>query len=394
MTCKDKPVIKYNRSNSKEDIKKQELSNRILATEIHCLKSQLEELDKDYEALVKMTPANDAATAAETFENSNVRAEALDNLKDDKDETSDVEADMEKEKAFNISDFVHTEKLDLEIEEQDPVQEMLDSVAALEQDILEAELVRDKVRGEADAAKQHADDLNAILLEALGPSDDREGDTSVPDFIKYLDLDRLLLENCKLQAEWGKHNSAQSDQTRSGLKGQTAFKSKVLRAAAVGGSKRSANVADQRQQVGFVTFAQVKKALTILNREPKLASKCQKYLLNTTQMLSESIADKDKEILIHQEVKETSLKKLEHLLKHQSSLPASSIQSAAVPLMDSSESTILEFVAKEEIEIDFQQPPKPAMITSLTNHNFSFDDYELLQHHDDSPSAELQTKKC
>jgi len=37
-----------NRCQSSEEVVKQELGNRMLATEIHCLKSQLCEMDKDY----------------------------------------------------------------------------------------------------------------------------------------------------------------------------------------------------------------------------------------------------------------------------------------------------------------------------------------------------------
>ena len=47
------------KATSSEEVKKQELANRLLHAEIQCLKSELSELDSDYKSLGRMTSIED-----------------------------------------------------------------------------------------------------------------------------------------------------------------------------------------------------------------------------------------------------------------------------------------------------------------------------------------------
>ena len=293
----------------KDELKKQEMTNRILNSEVQCLKLQLQETDKDHQSLVQLAS------------------------------TDSIE--------FQLNDFVHHGESNLAVpdvhEEQEEVglvEEMTKSLEALDLDFQEAKLVRDKMKAESDLAKHYAEELNQFILETLKSKDE------------YHDLDRIVMESCKLQREY--ESSQKSKNTK----------------------HRSKRV--HRKQMGYVTQGQVGKILGLMQKEQKLANKCQKYLQNTSLMLAESIVVKDKDVLIHQEANQTLSAKLQHLLSHiTEDLPSQELKS----------------VAKEQpfvpggVEVEFEQPS----VMSLTNYNFKLHD-SLTE--DDEEETKQQSEAC
>lgn len=141
-----------------------------------------------------------------------------------------------------------------------------------------------------------------------------------------------------------------------------------------------------------MTCKQVEKSLRMMQKEPSVASKCHKYLQNTLLMLAESLEIKRKELQLQEDIKSTMAHKLQHLLSHSNLLQTNLSDLARredekISNMTSMESSNL---IKEDIEVEFEQPP-----LSITNHNFRLDEYSSLKQEDSNRcDGDEQDKKC